>query len=885
MSNRTLWLLLGWLWFWLTPAAARAATWQEGTCSVDISQKCASKTGEMVTFTFNLDTGETTHYVYVHDFNGASIVTLRRDEHQSPTSSLTAGVDTQRFLTRAWCKHFRADRRTEAEAAHAAVSAQVAVIQSLRSSHSQIRAMIETLEQTLITAVEFDNQASVNSTRQQIIQLEQNDDSILQSIKGAQDSITSTLGQFPDKEGAIAKLKLVPFNVKDDFVSGVSPAGTQRYASLQGGAKDNPGQDVWVNDDDDNQNDTPDKDDTGVTGEDELAPLWWFLAKPIEAPQGLSPWEFKIELNSGVLKFWNGRTKDSAVQVPKRISDNYSYDSVYVEGTAASGADRAENIKVDVAGDAHCQDTAQATALAIEFVDFEEGPAGLGNFEKADAVTKSFAIITPRQDPIEGGEYRLFPDKNFPSDVPHQVVDVRVKVTPAKSVRIWARPYDVDDPSSDDPILDDESQESDNRLTPGRGGRKAGLAKRTDGSTADADGVINENTNAGGEAVLRLDVSDAQQPGNNFRMVAGMHKGAVLNGIVVRRPDPKAKLHDAPLLPLGAKLKEKADPPALRKQSPLLTIWRFLHFELDSMGPRVNNFATATVKKVRTHKGVSILDLENIQNGTVIGDTGPLDTSGVIGRFAGGNIINAAKSAAFAVDSNTADLIKINAAVPRNWRNDEVVVLDDDSVGGPLPLPDTSLLQESDDELENLLAIVYIRPKHDGAGDPGNQNNQVGQLPYRMNIEFADTLAGINAGRTSQGNQTRDYWVAYIQTVYQAGIQEDRDPNLEEGRNPGVNLGRTVSEGPTKSAGSIIDLEVIADMANFPLGMPGVNMTDLFKHTVAHELGHQLNADHGDDGIMGPAVGFPPGYGTGAFLGYTVKSRAKIRVLPFPNRP
>jgi len=170
-----------------------------------------------------------------------------------------------------------------------------------------------------------------------------------------------------------------------------------------------------------------------------------------------------------------------------------------------------------------------------------------------------------------------------------------------------------------------------------------------------------------------------------------------------------------------------------------------------------------------------------------------------------------------------------------------------------------SLMRNSDDPAKNIYAAAYIRPVYDGAGEPGNTNNQTSEI-FFTNIPSANNnntniLAQFSQG--SKDNENDAYWVAYVQLCYQGDETADNDPNSESGE-----AGITLQQGPsvdfiTSSAflegafspGSLVYMEVMKDIA--------VERSSNARKAVApHEVGHQFGIA-GDNpffafGIMNP---------------------------------
>jgi predicted Zn-dependent protease with MMP-like domain len=185
-----------------------------------------------------------------------------------------------------------------------------------------------------------------------------------------------------------------------------------------------------------------------------------------------------------------------------------------------------------------------------------------------------------------GSGLRFFPDAVTSGAGQRPKVDVRVQLEPALAgIPIYLDWRDVDDPSDDDgPIDDDEdppdpnkpdelpANVADNFDTPGLGDPYLSAYSPT--------------TDANGQIRVTLDVADIQ-PGNNFRVVAGARQ-AELARVAARSADWTSDVfYDEN----GDGIWQGEEPPLYDNQpifgcvaTPLLTIWRHLHVEVDSMG-------------------------------------------------------------------------------------------------------------------------------------------------------------------------------------------------------------------------------------------------------------------------------------------------------------
>lgn len=177
------------------------------------------------------------------------------------------------------------------------------------------------------------------------------------------------------------------------------------------------------------------------------------------------------------------------------------------------------------------------------------------DIEKVEWIAKDSPLDA---NPNPGGGLRIFPEKATPAAEVKDVVLIRATVTPViDKAKVYFKKFDVDDPSSNAAPVDNEERSFDNR-------------DYVSGPDSDA-----QLTNAEGYAEVEFTVS--HRPGDNYRAVALC--------------DPKyfpgmgAKQNDGTLARVHYTGSGSFFP--ARYISPLLTVWRTLHVELDSMLPVV----------------------------------------------------------------------------------------------------------------------------------------------------------------------------------------------------------------------------------------------------------------------------------------------------------
>lgn len=395
--------------------------------------------------------------------------------------------------------------------------------------------------------------------------------------------------------------------------------------------------------------------------------------------------------------------------------------------------------------------------------------------------------------PNPGGGQRIFPDKptGDPADYTnYRAVEVRARLTtPIAGVRIAFKAFDVDDPSAgseNDPdgIIDDESRTADN----------ASGDWRLSATTA--------TTNASGEAAVELVVS--MQPGDNWRVVATTDP-ALLAGLLAAQNDgPNARVvdGDGQAVPGGN---------AVAVASNMLTAWRKLKVEVDSMGKVTGNTIKGTIT--------------NVQPGTVAGTSVVTISQALFGdeddRFANGGTLTSGGTA-FEVLGNKTGLGVSKVTVNNKGdikpiKGAQFELADDDLMkeGTDVPMPDTTTL-------EDALAEAFIKPnivrdKDDVAFDP--------------NVEGLENRDLVDANWGSRAENRNDNWVTYILGAFQGDIPRDGDPDTERS----ILLGKTNDQ---VTGGSLTFFETINDYVK---GQDLVTATDKNRDNVVHEVGHALS--------------------------------------------
>lgn len=420
---------------------------------------------------------------------------------------------------------------------------------------------------------------------------------------------------------------------------------------------------------------------------------------------------------------------------------------------------------------------------------------------------------------------------------------------------VYFRNFDVDDPSYNVAPVDDDSGTNidmpDNRGAVG--GLKEGLLICPQNS---ALGTCQAKTDANGIATVDFRVT--MQPGDNFEIAASTDE-QYLRGIRVSATDLRDSAGQ--LIPISESVSANA------KRSHMLTVWRFVHIEVDSMGTVQNNHFSRLIGDTVTVGSTQVtVPYYNFTKG--------LQPN----RFESGKMV--VGSDILEIDSNTAiDFTLRSAGAPVSLFYGQTFVAFDDDDYNNVHVPGTfadngedieeleqtfSKMRESDLESRNSFVKAYIRPEYSWATSRNyNQSN----IPFVLNVQDGTVESRIEPYRGSKYDENSDFWVAYILLGYQPTEEKDKDPYTEIATlgatprgefedDPPLRIpGRVPVPFPYGGIGSLIYMETCrdADYFNDPRLSPALEVVS----TPVHELGHQfgLTGDTMDNefGVMGYA--------------------------------
>lgn len=487
------------------------------------------------------------------------------------------------------------------------------------------------------------------------------------------------------------------------------------------------------------------------------------------------------------------------------------------------------------------------------------------------------------RNPNAGEGQRIFPDSQNPGEsVNRRRVLVKATISPARpNVAVYLKSYDLDDPSTDEaPVDTNGSQGNDNRGDAGTPQSAGILEVAGSNCTLELQGLKCLTDAAG---TVSIEFTTTMHPGDNFA-VAASTLPAYLNGIVVSGID----LADSS----GNVISQSPfSMPARAKRTEMLTVWRRLHLEVDSMGNvgEVNK-VTGTVVANGSKLAPGEHDIQVVT-------ASPLE----VNRFSNGRVDIGGNP--FRVKGNGAGSIRIIVeATVRIQNGTPFTLYDDDDYNADdsgyqdgdrnepvVQLPNSFKLL-SDNPLgdtfrdRNVFGVAYILPEYHWAyARQYNQTNLQFELNVEAGVNGATIINVLDRNRDSKNDERDDFWVAYVLVGYQGPLLKDFDGLDPTGTTQeGAWLGAAASPFVTSSEipvcdcykssncptggircalpngtpvmpvgrmGALVFEETLQDFKNYFLSPPpGITPRAIeeVKLTIPHEVGHQFGL-LGDD--------------------------------------
>jgi hypothetical protein len=440
--------------------------------------------------------------------------------------------------------------------------------------------------------------------------------------------------------------------------------------------------------------------------------------------------------------------------------------------------------------------------------------------------------------PLWGGGQRIRPDADAIGGDASPEVTVKATATPkVAGLEVHFKRFDRDDISSDDLEIDENGRDGSDNF----GSTKLGQAWGFGGAPT-TDGV----TDAQGECRKTFRVT--MQPGDNFEAAAACDKGDI---------DPLTD-NDASMLKVPYRL-----------SSGMLTVWRRVFIERESMGPPQPN----DKRYVGIGRTVEVTLFDEDRQAIVRFRPDDADLLAESeNRWVPGRFLDVTTAAGYEIVSSTTRGGLIDVTVKTRFetgpRGQKLVIhpapgfqgflYDDDfQFGRGTGVSDRKLLPILPDlsELVNTYQDAYLDIIGTVPGLAGSQQGQ-GNLPVRVNFlkdtfppdtdDSAQLNAYINTFFNAQGSRTDSCWIGYLVTAFQGSLESDNDPDGLTGAIFGQNarggVNGDLAIGAAAYAETSRDVLTEAGLLDaFPF---------LFAKTHAHEFGHQLGLTESSGGIM-----------------------------------
>jgi hypothetical protein len=439
---------------------------------------------------------------------------------------------------------------------------------------------------------------------------------------------------------------------------------------------------------------------------------------------------------------------------------------------------------------------------------------------------------------------RVFPDLINPTDganaAQRRTVDLVATIKPpVKGATVYFKVWDVDDPFDQVNGIPNVSILDPDNPTTGPDNRGAeGVALPWTTSKA---------TEANGKARVQFTVS--MQPGDNYRAGA-----SVLSDAPAQADQTDADAADDEFVGKPGDFAEYKVP---LTWSPMLTVWRKLHVELDSMGP-------GTDPTTLTNRNLDDTGNESAHTGHTWAEINSWDAQEQNGRLEGGQL-TVAGGGVYEIVDNVDDIGDDSVYVNGNILVDEdkpATATDDDVPFVPRKA-DISLMNA---KYEPAYIEIQEHPVE-------SQLN----LPFVANLGNTDDVVvpATQPGRSATFLTSSDFWVVQIVVCYQGIKEQDHDPDdiyhmwtgtdFKRARIHSTEQGTLYAQTVPDNSGlydnvSTVFLETIRDRAawsvfffQFPGETALLNLADVERITVVHEVGHVFGISanpHPSSGVM-----------------------------------
>ena len=255
--------------------------------------------------------------------------------------------------------------------------------------------------------------------------------------------------------------------------------------------------------------------------------------------------------------------------------------TMWVEGISAHAVQQGTKLKMECAvGSNVCADEASLTVVGVEQITWKGKGNSLSDGDTLDADANWPSGLSPNS-------WRVFPDARAvggtvePNARDKVDVEVGLSVAPPSEIRLYLKSFDVDDPTASTNAVDNEASADDNRGT-----TPAQVGQFTGESGGILELVFPENVKT-----TNCEFQTTMQPGDNFRVVANADRdflATLANNDAVQNiggsdAEKNANKQRIVCTNITGTVAEREIRRADHYASDVLTVWRFLHIEVDSM--------------------------------------------------------------------------------------------------------------------------------------------------------------------------------------------------------------------------------------------------------------------------------------------------------------
>ncbi|GAB5415344.1 MAG: hypothetical protein Cons2KO_29470 [Congregibacter sp.] len=637
--------------------------------------------------------------------------------------------------------------------------------------------------------------------------------------------------------------------------------------------EDTLGVQAFVNRDNDDSDGEFDFADSRVDGEDDLAQVRLYL--PLNS-FGKVRFESPPELGSAYA-LWASADKSTAfdqanqtlevLELLRTTPDGLRYErDIWIEILKPST--KARDLRFEFVfenklnPDQVMRDAVLVTGLEISEIRFEGNSNSLNDDSELDDEPNY-----PSPDGLRN--LRVFPGKrwdaaaNAPEDKARDRVDVvaRLNVPPVRPVPAFFRSFDVDDPSASNDEVDNESTAQDNRGNP---------LLRDGFFPKGADGMQRVSFE---QQEVRFEFQVTRQPGDNFRIAGAGDSDHLmtLENDDVRLAElgaDMAGIYDRDVLRATNKPAEASLPDGA--MSDMLTVWRKLHLEIDTMRPVRDNALEGFITDVQAVSS----DRDGWRQYQVTIDKNIFDSLPADAKTDNVGIENAYKRGVMTINNQRVAVDYSSA----NYFADDVITLafldrgnsletliGADPEGLPFRLEDNDKYKNGDeldpvplDRLRPAFAPAYVLP-----AERSLPHNPISRVPFLLNYQYDDQeyLRSIYEFDNEAYHEDPGFWLVYLLGAFQGMTAEDGDGGAASLFGWGSFVWENVISGQADSLpggvsgrGAVVFMESGRELESgnqetkdgVTRSVPGWRLVD----TAPHEIGHLFGGSHTDGGLM-----------------------------------